>query len=150
MGTLASTKEAPMAAKVEIRDTSLWTKHIQGDPQLRERLEALKAGERVRLRIDGRRGFFEKMRPGPNGPMPGLKPVEDTRQLWRELYPSRAGQLVDLSLDDENPPLDAPPPHWSTASASERTAAWEAFKALTRAGWRSEGPAGGRDELHEK
>ncbi|HVE82044.1 MAG TPA: hypothetical protein VND93_04330 [Myxococcales bacterium] len=145
-------------ANVQIRDTSLWTKHIDGDPELKRKLEALGAGERVWLRVGGKLACFEKMRPGPNGPMPGLKPVDETRELWSQLYPSRKGQRVEIDLE-ETPPPGAPAaspvagsrgqPEWAAASDEERDAAWEAFKALTRAGWRSDGAGGERDDLHE-
>lgn len=147
-------------ARVQIRDTSLWTKHIDGDPELRRRLEALPPGEKIWLRVDGKRGRFEKMRAGPHGPMQGLKPVDETRELWREIYPKKAGQRVDLKVEDDLPPppsAPASPPaalpaaaEWAAASDAEREAAWNAFKALTKAGWRSEGAGGGRDELHER
>jgi len=136
-------------ARVQIRDTSLWTKHIRGDGDLQKKLEALEPGEKIWLRIAGRRGCFEKMKPGPNGPMPGLKPLD--RQLWRELYPARKGELVDLALDDGPANTDETiPSNWESASDAERDAAWEAFKALAKAGWRSEAAGGGRDELHDR
>ena len=145
-------------AQVRIRDTSLWTKHIVGAPELKEKLEALRAGEKVWLRVDGRRGCFEKMKGGPNGPMQGFKPVDGTRELWRQLYPSRAGQLVELGLDEALPAAPSPPMTSSTTVAqgpvatsdAEREAAWNAFKVLTKAGWRSDGAGGSRDDLHER
>jgi hypothetical protein len=151
-------------AHVRVRDTSLWATHIEDDPELRKSLESLSAGERVWLRVNGKRGCFEKMKAGPNGPMPGLKPVDETRDLWRQIYPSRAGQLVELSRDDAPPSqgsvsassgavVPEPADHRPGATAAERDAAWAAFKALTQAGWRSEGGASvgrGRDELHER
>jgi len=143
-------------AQVEIRDTSLWTKHIHDDPELRNKLEALKAGEKIWLRVAGERGCFEKMKPGPNGPMPGLKPVGESRKLWRKFYPSRAGQLVELGLDEGGaggPEGGVPATAaagWAAASDVERAAAWEAFKALIKAGWRMDGPRGDRDSLHDR
>jgi hypothetical protein len=38
----------------------------------------------------------------------------------------------------------------SPGAWEDRDAAWEAFKALTKAGWRSEDAGGGRDELHDR
>ena len=141
-------------AQVEIRDTSLWTKHIHDGPELKKKLEALRAGQKIWLRVDGKRACFEKMRPGPNGPMPGLKPVDTSRALWRTLYPSKAGQLVELTLDEGDPAAPTGTENvatrtWAQASDVERAAAWEAFKALTKAGWRMEGFAGDRDDLHD-
>lgn len=150
-------------ARIEIRDGSLWTKHIADDPQLRRKLEALQPGQRVWLRIDGTAGWcFEKMRSGPNGPMPGLKPIEETRDRWRQrYYPARAGQTCDISLekieDLGSPSATSTPGEptastWSDATETERAAAWEAFKALTKAGWRSDVQPSGesRADLHER
>jgi len=39
---------------------------------------------------------------------------------------------------------------WVPATKAERDAAWEAFKALTKAGWCSDGARGERDELHQR
>ena len=72
------------------------------------------------------------MRAGPNGPMPGLKPVGEARDLWRQLYPARAGQLVELSRDDATSPqasVSAGP----DAVKPER-AEWAALDVLRRAG----------------
>lgn len=146
-------------AEVEIRDRSIWTKHIVGDPALARRLERLEEGRTIKLRVAGRTGVWEKMRRGPMGvPTPGLKPVGEMRAVWAELYESRRRQFVEIAAVEEEAPPAAPPSatlpianDWKDASAAERDAAWSAFRALTRAGWRSEEPSSGdRDELHQR
>lgn len=137
-------------AQAEIRDTSLWVRHIHGDPQLAGWLAGVRAGEVVTLWIDGERGEFEKMKDAPNGPMPGFKPIGATRELWRRLYPARRGEMVSVSRTKPGHPGSAPQREWAEATDVERDAAWEAFKALRSAGWRSDGSRLDRDELHER
>jgi hypothetical protein len=147
-----------MAAQVKVNDNSLWTKHIHGDSALREKLETLPQGGRVSIRVNGKSQVFEKMKNGPPGPTPGLKPVDGTKGAWGALYRERRGELVEIALDEgASPPPEvasAPAPAgWSEASGAEREAAWEAFKALTKAGWRSDSAKGAkqdRDELHRR
>lgn len=140
--------------QVEIRDTSLWIKHIKGDLSLTRLLEGTPAGEIVSLWIDGEKGEFERMKDAPNGPMPGFKPVGATRALWKKLYPARKGEMVAIS-SGLIPPNGGHPPNpaatWQEASTAERDAAWAAFKALSTAGWRSDTSAPlDRNELHER
>jgi hypothetical protein len=147
-------------AQFQIRDNSVWTKHIFGDGALQAKLAAWPPGSRVVLRVDGVRYEFEKMPNGPDGPMPGFKPLGKTKETWKRLYPGRRGELVDFALVEDGE--SGPPPvmtaarqqsaSWNTATDAEREAAWDAFKGLTRAGWRSEGTAEGadRDDLHQR
>ena len=108
-----------------------------------DRLEALEAGATVRLRVAGKTGLWEKVRAAPAGAAtPGLKPIGQARKQWGELFASRRGELVELTVDE--------PGEWADASDAERTAAWSAFKALSQAGWRSESTSSDRDELHER
>lgn len=130
-------------AQVQVRDRAIWTKHIHGDPALAERLEGLRAGETVQLRVAGKTGLWEKMRLGAAGAAtPGLKPIGEARKQWGELFTRHRGKLVEL--------IDEPSNEWTGASDAERSAAWGAFKALTGAGWRSESSGDERDELHER
>lgn len=134
-------------AQVEVKDRAIWVGHIHGDAKLTARLAALAPGETVRLRVDGQIGVWEKMRnTEPRNakarPTPGLKPVADMKNYWQHLFATRRGDLVEIAAADND--------NWSSASETEREAAWAAFKALTKAGWRSEEPHGSRDELHER
>jgi hypothetical protein len=152
-----------MAAQVKVSDNSLWTAHIHGDSGLQKKLESLPEGGRVSLRVGGKQELFEKMRNGPQWPTPGLKPVDGARGVWGALYRERRGELVEIALDDSGisapsvspVPLASTPQQsgWSEAGGPEREAAWEAFKALSRAGWRSDAARGDdqdRDELHRR
>lgn len=132
-------------AQVQVRDYSIWTKHILGDPTLVARLETLTAGQTVRLRVAGNSGVWEKMQDNrANGaPTQGLKPIAAAHTHWKGLYEAKPGEIVELTVDE-------PPAEWNDASDVERTAAWAAFKALTHAGWQSESTSNDRDELHER
>jgi hypothetical protein len=136
-------------AKVQVRDRSIWTKHIHGDAELARRLEAMEAGTTIELRIAGSRGWWEKMRSGAAGSQtPGFKPLGEAKEQWGELFRARRGELVELSFEGPSSPPSAP--SWAKATDIEREAAWAAFKALTRAGWRSESESTDRAELHER
>jgi hypothetical protein len=127
--------------QVEVRDRMLWTKHVHGDIDLALQLEALPAGKTVRMRVAGKSGVWEKVNAA------AIRPVgEELRAWWRNLFETKRGQLVDLTLEE-------PANDWRSAGDAEREAAWAAFKALTKAGWSSEGdvvPGARRDDLHER
>jgi hypothetical protein len=142
-------------AKVQVRDRSIWTKHIHGDAELARRLEELEAGTTIELRVAGSRGWWEKMRCGAAGSQtPGFKPLGEAKEQWGELFRQHRGELVELTFErpSGSPSPNSPPPapSWATATDTEREAAWAAFKALTRAGWRSEIDSTERAELHER
>ena len=83
-------------AKVKITDNSIWLKHIEGDHPLRQRLEALRAGQVVDLEIDGVVGRWERMKDGRDGrPTPGIKPIDAMRDVWSRLQKDR-GRVVEL------------------------------------------------------
>lgn len=127
-------------AHIEVRDRVLWIKHIHGAVPLARRLEKLKGGAAVRLRVAGMSGLWEKMKDKPDGkPTPGLKPVGPVSEYWQSLFNTKRGELVDIELEDGKAPPDP-----------AREAAWAAFEALTKAGWRSEGEGLSRDELHDR
>lgn len=146
-------------AMVEIRDYSLWIKHIKGAPELVAALEALRAGELAHLSVGGYKGVWQKKENGSNGlPTQGLKPLGDMRERWFRWFKERRGEMVKIELDEDlqgravvrrsaaaRIPLEYP-----TASKAEQEAAWAAFLALADAGWRSEEPYGPRDELYER
>jgi hypothetical protein len=146
-------------ALVEIRDYSLWVKHIRGNRELVRQLESVRAGGLVYLSIDGHRGVWQKKEDGSNGlPTQGLKPLGEMRELWFRWFRERRGEMVKIVLEQAlagsartsrassaRIPLEYP-----TASKAEQEAAWEAFKQLRHAGWRSSEPYGSRDELHER
>jgi hypothetical protein len=145
-------------AVVEIRDYSLWIKHIKGDKQLAAALEALKAGDTVRLSIDGYMGVWQKKEDGSNGlPTQGLKPLGEMRERWFRWFKERRREMVKITLDEEissrvaqrRPASARVPLEWYGTKA-EREAAWAALQADMNSGWRSDGPYGPRDELYER
>lgn len=152
-------------AHVEVRDYALWTKHVHGDEALRTLLESLKPEQTITLRVAGEEGLWRKMsayRTSGN-PTPGLSPIGPMQARWGEIYrrfKSQGGGLVEIELV-EDPGKSGQgnnggfgqtglPPQWEQGSNEEREAAWEAFKALWNASWRSERPYGPRDELYER
>src|SRR5262249_50456430 len=106
--------------------------------------------------VDGRIGTWRKMsRNATTGAStPGLQPLGDAGKHWRELFRMHkedGGAVVEIELvSSETGPLPAVKARWEEASPDEREAAWEAFKALRQAGWRSDKPYGARDELYER
>lgn len=146
-------------AQVEVVDHLLWTKRVHGAPELRSKLEALEAGKTVMLKVAGDVGHWRKMADNKTtgAPTPGLQPLGSSAIRWREMYresKSKGGAIVDIQMvenwsgDIAEPPR--PAERWEVATPQERRAAWEAFKALRGAGWRSEAPYGPRDELYER
>lgn len=132
-------------AEVEVRDRVIWIRHVHGAPALAAQLHALGAGSTIRLRVAGVAGVWEKMKDRPSGePTPGLKPVGEVATHWRRLFEKRRGKLVELSIET----------HGETAPASrsvgEKSAAFAAFLELAARGWRSAGPYGAREDLHER
>ncbi len=141
-------------ALTTVSDFVIWAKHIQGDPDLAERVLALRAGEVINLAVDGVPGAWCKMDDGRDGrPTRGLRPLGRTQAFWRELYAERRGEVVSLELAAEvetgRPmPLPIRPP--AGASRAERVAALESFLSMQGQGWRSEDPYGPREDLYER
>jgi len=141
-------------AQTTISDFVIWAKHIHGDPALAERILALKAGETVRLRVDGVEGAWRKMDDGRDGrPTRGLRPIGRAQAVWRGLYAERRGEVVEVELPD-GASGDAKAPAISITPApgtrAEQLAAAAAFLAAAGQGWRSQGPYGPRDELYDR
>jgi hypothetical protein len=97
-----------------LRDNALWAKHIEGDPQVVERILALPQNAPIVLLIDGTPVRFVKMRNGTDGrPTPGLRPADsDAKRFWDALQ-GRRGERVRVALP-EAPPHD---PHLASISA---------------------------------
>jgi len=143
--------------KVEVKDTVLWLNGIHGDQELLARLESLRAGEVVQLRVDDEPGEWKKMQDyrTTGRPTPGLAPIGPAAAHWRDLYrasKASGGILVNLEAIDDSRAATAStlPANWEEADELDREAAWEAFKALRNSGWSSEGRTLTRDELHER
>lgn len=88
-------------AYVTIRDNVLWTKHIEGDSRLVERILALPENAPLRMLIEGTEVLFLKMRDGADGrPTPGLRPADPvSREFW-EAMQERRGERVALTVDE--------------------------------------------------
>ncbi len=144
-------------ALVAVADHQLWTKRIRGDDALRTYLEELPPGAEVVLRIDGVVGPWQKMKASKTtgASTPGLSPLGASVAPWRALFRQhgpKSGVEVDIELvgGEEVRRSRKIGERWESASEAEREAAWEAFKALSKAGWRSDGPYGPRDELYDR
>lgn len=84
---------------VEIRDHSIWARHIHGDNSLKERILNLRAGARLCLAIDGVKGDWVKMDDGKDGrPTPGIKPIGETRTFWNSLQDRRGAVVAIFEL----------------------------------------------------
>lgn len=83
-------------ARVTIRDDSIWLKHIEGDAQLKRRLERLSEEEVIDLEVDGIIGRWQRMRTGKDGrPTPGIRPIDTMRQVWSRMQTKR-GTIVNI------------------------------------------------------
>lgn len=82
---------------VEIRDHSLWPKHIHGNDPLKDRLLNLDEGGLVELEVNGFRGWWKKMDIGKDGrSVPGIKALGKARDHWHDLQ-DRRGDLVSIN-----------------------------------------------------
>ena len=135
-------------AKTPVKDVVIWAKHIHGEDELVARLNALRGGETIELRIDGFRGTWRKMADGRDGrSTPGIRPIGAAQTFWKELYASRRGDVVDVESEQFGPP---PVIHHPPGVREDQDAAWERLRALMNAGYRSEGRTMTRDEMNER
>lgn len=137
-------------ANVTVSDVAIWVKHIHGDPLLTQSIEAMKAGQTVRLRIDGVSGAWRKMADGKDGrPTRGIRPLGEASDHWQKLFQERRKTVVAIELDalPERGSISLTP---SPATAIEREAAVESLLSLAGQGWRSDEPCVGRDENYDR
>ena len=144
-----------MTAQTEIRDYVIWSKHLHGDLNLPARIEALDAGETIRLEIDGVRGDWRKMDDGKDGrPTPGIRPLGATQAFWRDLYKFRRGEVVSVKLlsSGQGDPATRAAVIFPALGKTEdeRRSALDALFAMAGQGWRSEGERLDRAEMHER
>ncbi|HUZ13994.1 MAG TPA: hypothetical protein VMU93_14245 [Caulobacteraceae bacterium] len=147
-------------ATTTVSDYVIWTRHVHGDAELVSRILAMWAGQTLQLEVDGVSGTWRKMDDGADGrPTPGLRPLGAAQGHWRGLFKTRRGDIVSLraaqphggvsesSLQERRARLVAPP---RGRTQEERDAAFRNFLELARQGYRSDGPYGSRDELHDR
>jgi len=153
-------------ATTTVSDYVIWTKHIHGDAGLADDIARLAAGETIDLRIDSVDGTWRKMDDGRDGrPTSGLRPLGRTLTFWNGLYKSRRGDVVSLErLDIEAAGFrEADAPAYRSAgsaaastpgklvrSEADRRAALSALLSAANEGWRSDGEAMTRDEMHDR
>jgi hypothetical protein len=83
-------------AYVEIRDDTLWAKHIEGGKVLKERILLLAPGDVIELEVDGIVGSWEKTRVGKDGrPQQSIKPIGNMKKIWKR-FQSRRGEVVEV------------------------------------------------------
>lgn len=142
-----------MTAHTEVRDYVIWSKHLHGDLRLPARIEALEAGETIELEVDGVAGTWRKMDQGKDGrPTPGIRPLGSAQASWRDLYRSRRGAVVTVSLTAEREGVRRAAVLFPALgrTTDERQAALEALLAMQGQGWRSDGSGFDRDEAHDR
>jgi len=70
-------------ATVNTKDDAIWVKHIEGSPELQNRVRTLSQNELIELEVGGVIGQWQKMKDGSDGrPTLGLKPVSGMKQVW--------------------------------------------------------------------
>jgi len=135
---------------VTVSDVAIWVKHIHGDPVLTKSIEALEAGQTVRLRIDGVSGAWCKMADGKDGrPTRGIRPLGAASDHWQKLFREQRKNVVAIELESlqDRGSIQLTP---SPVSEMERLAAVESLMSLAGQGWRSEGSWGSREEAYDR
>jgi hypothetical protein len=88
--------------QVEIRDHTLWTRHLIDAAAIKAKIEALAPNRPISLQIDGKPILFRKMRDGVDGrPTPGIRPDDSFKAFWNALYNEKRGERVPIALDDK-------------------------------------------------
>jgi hypothetical protein len=83
-------------AFVEIRDDTIWAKHVEGGKALRDRIISLAPGELIELEVDGIVGSWEKTRVGKDGrQQQSLKPIGHMKTVWK-MWQSRRREVVEI------------------------------------------------------
>ena len=83
---------------VEIRDDSLWIKHVNIDEDALALLGYMPENTRVIFEIAGTQGEFAKMADGKDGrPTPGYKPIGPMKEFWSKLQQKR-GDFVSFKI----------------------------------------------------
>lgn len=83
-------------AMVEIRDHSIWIKHIHGTGDLKDKLMGLVEGDLIELKVDGFRGMWRKMDDGKDGRKTnGIRGLGLSQKRWHALQ-DRRGELVEI------------------------------------------------------
>ena len=143
-------------------DFVIWSKHIYGDPDLVRQIGAMSPGQTLGLRVDGRDGVWVRLADGEDGrPTLGLKPLGRTRVDWQVLYKNRKGDAVSLKRIRaveryEVSETSTRPFERQTAAARlprsdvDRRVAVAALLDGAAQGWRSNGEAFSREDLHER
>lgn len=75
---------------VEIRDDSLWIKHVNIDEDALALLGYMPENTKITFEINGTEVEFAKMADGKDGrPTPGYKPVGENKKVWSDLQTKR-------------------------------------------------------------
>ncbi len=83
-------------AYVQIRDDTMWARHIEGGKILKERILSLDPGEVIELEVDGIVGSWEKTRIGKDGrPQQSIKPIGNMKNVWKR-FQTRRGETVEV------------------------------------------------------
>lgn len=143
-----------MAARTEVRDYVIWSKHLHGDPALQARIETMAPAEVLDLEIDGVKGSWRKMDQGRDGrPTPGIRPLGSAQDFWRDLYRSRRGDVVSVALASDAPSAAQRAAVIMPAlgkTEEERQASLDALLAFAGQGWMSDGAPFDRDDAHQR
>ena len=85
-----------------VNDDAIWLKSIDADANLIALLGQLEQGTPVYLEIEGGQLRFEKMRDGRDGrPTPGLKPVGESRDVWKRFRDTRRGERLAFRVVEQ-------------------------------------------------
>lgn len=81
-------------------DDVIWLKNVNADSHTLSLLRRIPASTRLRLEIEGHRGYWERMADGKDGrPTLGLKPVGKTLEFWKSMK-SKRGEHLEFKVVD--------------------------------------------------
>jgi hypothetical protein len=83
--------------QIKIRDSNIWARHIEDDPQLKSRLCALAPGQTIDLEVGGVAGRWAKANVGKDGrPTEAIKPVGAMKEVWQRFCSTRRDSFVTI------------------------------------------------------
>lgn len=83
--------------QIKIRDSNIWAKHIEDDPQLKNKLLKLAPGQTIDLEVGGVAGRWARANNGKDGRVTeAIKPVGTMKEVWKRFYSTRKDMFVTI------------------------------------------------------
>lgn len=85
-------------SEVQVWDVMIWSNHIRDNDGLRRLIESMHPGDRVRLRVDGFVGDWEKVSDHKTGH--ALRPIGPAYDAWHKLFNDHRKVWVSVLTTD--------------------------------------------------